>query len=236
MITEIKVGVAVPWRPDPSRITAFRAFLNFYQNYFPEFNFYFADSDTKQWSNGQASNKATEMAIADECDVIISADADSIPNKKALIKAIEKSYKENIITQPFSRRFELNYDTTQLYLRRAISKKEIRAKADFSHFHPGVLQVLTPKVFKELNGWDERFFGCSGDDVAFEFAHKAIYGVEYFRIDSEIYSLWHDNRDKSTWDNNQKRLEEVYMAPDMTAEKMREIISGNRLDSKQIKL
>ena len=230
MSESLKVGVAVPWRPQASRITPFRVFLNFYQNYFPEFSFYFADSDTEQWNNGQASNKATEMAIADGCDVILSADADSIPNKKALRVAIERAYKTNRITQPFYRRFDMDYETTELYLRRSISKKEIRARAKFSFHNPGVLQVLTPKVFEELNGWDERFFGCSGDDVSLEFAHKAIYGVEYFRVDSDIYSLWHDDRDATTWDDNQKRLEEVYMAADMTADKMQEIISGNRLD------
>lgn len=230
MSESLKVGVAVPWRPQASRITASRVFLNFYQNYFPEFNFYFADADTEQWSAGQARNKSTQLAIDDGCNVIVSADADSIPNKQALRAAINRAYETDRIVQPFYRRFDMDQETTEQYMRRSVSKKEIRGKAKFSWHHPGVLLVLTPKVFEDLNGWDERFFGCSGEDVALEFAHKAIYGTEYFRVDSDVYSLWHDDRDMATWDGNQQRLEEVYMPPNMTAERMREIISGNRLD------
>jgi hypothetical protein len=96
--------------------------------------------------------------------------------------------------------------------------------------HSGVLVVLTPKVFKDLNGWDERM-GYSGEDVAFECSHVAIYGQKYFRFIGNMYSLWHE-RDFSIREKYEKHLEKNYLDPLITKEQMKKTISGNRINTK----
>jgi GT2 family glycosyltransferase len=229
MSKKLKVGVAIPWRPQESRLSAFYFVLNFYQNYFPDFKIYASDCSDQMWNVAEARNRAVEQAIKDGCDVVVVSDADVIPKKKMLKRAIKLAHKNQLIVQPFYRAFELNKEMTNRYVRGVISKKKIRKKANLLERSPGGILVITPKVFKALNGWDQRFRGWGYEDVALSWVHACIMGYEYIRLDSEIYSLWHDDKDLSNLDKNEDRFKLIYREAINDLEKMKNLVLGNRI-------
>jgi predicted glycosyltransferase involved in capsule biosynthesis len=229
MSKKIKVGVAIPWRPHDSRLRGFFLVLNFYANYFPEYHIYVEDSEFEVWNSSNARNRAVQRAIDDGCNVIIVSDADLIPKKKMLKRAVLKAYKENIVTQPFYRHFRLDEEMSEKYARGVCSKKEIRNNAVLIERTTGGLVVITPKVFKKLNGWDERFKAWGYEDTAFSWAHNCILGKDYFRFDSESYSFYHEDRDMSLIEKNEERLKTVYRPAVLERKKMKNVIKGNRI-------
>jgi hypothetical protein len=157
------------------------------------------------------------------------SDADLIPKKKMLKRAVLKAYREDVITQPFYRHFRLDEEMTEKYARGICSEKEIRKKAVLIERTPGGLLVITPKVFKKLNGWDERFKAWGYEDTALSWAHNCILGRDYFRFDSESYSFHHEDRDMSSIEKNEERLKTVYKPAVLDRKKMKKLVKGNRI-------
>jgi predicted glycosyltransferase involved in capsule biosynthesis len=229
MSKKMKVGVAIPWRPQESRLRGFFLVLNFYANYFPKYQIYVEDSESEVWNVSNARNRAVQKAIDDGCNVVIVSDADLIPKKKMLKRAVLKAYREDVITQPFYRHFRLDEEMTEKYARGICSEKEIRKKAVLIERTPGGLLVITPKVFKKLNGWDERFKAWGYEDTALSWAHNCILGRDYFRFDSESYSFHHEDRDMSSIEKNEERLKTVYKPAVLDRKKMKKLVKGNRI-------
>lgn len=240
-LNNLKVGIVIPWRPEPSRVVAFNFVVSFYRNYFPDMKLYISDCKSEPWIAAEARNLGTEAAIADNCDVIVAADADHIVRKKAFKKAILMSHKLQIATQPFYRHFKLNESLTNKLMKNTISRKEIRKKAEYSDRVPGGVLIYTPDVFETLNGFDERFDGYGGEDVGFNVAHKTIYGVELLRIDSEGLSLWHESSKYRTsemllsYEKNERELQKFYYPAEGNIEMMKEVISRNRINRLGVK-
>jgi predicted glycosyltransferase involved in capsule biosynthesis len=225
----MKVGLVIPWRPQPTRVYAFEATMNRYSDQLPGVTAYYGDTDDEIFNPSGARNKGCLEAIADGCDVLVVSDADLFVEPYPLHKSIEKAASENVISIPY---------IDLLFLSKMESDEIIAGREDVHSLakKPGItifrgqvggIFVLSESTFRILNGWDERFQGWGFEDLAIREAHKAIFNRDLHRTYGIAVSLNHEDRDKSLLEDNESRFKE-YQSLGLSREEMIEHVKGNR--------
>lgn len=225
----MKIGLVIPWRPQPTRIYAFKATVSRYSNQLPGVNIYYGDTDDEIFNVSGSRNRGCMEAISDGCDILIVSDADIFLEPYPLHKSIEKAASENIVSLPFTDIMFLSQMESSALITGEETLYSIRQKPGITVFYYqiGGVFVLSAATFKILNGWDERFEGWGFEDLAMNEAHKAILGKDYHRSHGISGSLYHDDRDKSNLEKNESRFKE-YQTLGLSKEEMVEHVKGNR--------
>lgn len=222
----MKIGIVIPWRPQPSRMAAKKFVVAHYKKMLPEAKIYFADKKGGRWNISGSRNIGCDMAIADGCDVIVVSDADVYVQKETLIDACKYSFENNLCSLPFHHLGGIDEDEVPKFIKYGVDgKTEYRIK--WTKAQMGGVCVITPKLFKLMNGWDERFTGWGYEDLAFRVAHILITNSEIHRSDAGAFWLGHSDRDKSTEKLNSK-LYEFYKT--LLKEEVEEWVKGNRFE------
>ncbi|NKS98790.1 hypothetical protein GS498_20460 [Rhodococcus hoagii] len=204
------VDVAIPWRKAPDRIAAFERVKNWYEHH--GFNVITADSRKHKTFNVSASRN---MAVAKATsDVIVVADADTIPDLAALLQAVEECRGE--VIYPFDRYRYLSpehVDTVDLHA--------VTPEREFQQSVGGLL-VTTRASWDVLGGMDEGFRQWGYDDNAFYAAAATLVGAR--RIPGTVYAFGHDaDRDLSESNPGKSRFE-LYKFAQGRPEIMRELV------------
>lgn len=223
----MNVGLVIPWRPQPSRLYAFEATIARYSEQLPGVATYFADTEDEIFSVAGSRNRGCLEAIADDCDVLIVSDADVFVEPYTLNKAIEKAYKENVVSVPYTELLVLNQDQSTSLIKGEYNLQQMRPRARMLQRQVGGIFVLSSSTFGILNGWDERFVGWGFEDMAMQEAHKAIFGRDFDRPYGIAACLYHEDRDKSQLDGNEAKFKE-YQSLGLSKAEMLEHVKGNR--------
>jgi hypothetical protein len=225
---DFKLGIAIPWRPQPSRIYAFNAIVEKYKKDFVDVPIYYGDFPSERWNVSGSRNLATQEAFDAGCDVVLVSDADFFMPPMAIMEGAEKALKRQKMVIPFSNLY---------FCDEAISKKLIEGDIELNlvgRYLPVYRRqvagsnILTRQVFETMNGWDERFNGWGYEDVAFVIAHETLIG-DVIRINNYAGSLYHDDRDKELVEVNREHAK-LYELARGNQTKMRELVAGNRLN------
>jgi predicted glycosyltransferase involved in capsule biosynthesis len=223
----MKLGIVIPWRAQPSRIYAFDAVVARYATQFPEAKIYFADKEGERWNMSGSRNLGCEMAIADGCDVMLVSDADIYLDAYVIGHSMKEATERQSVSIPYTKAIYINKDDSLSIIRGDISDiSKLRWGNSVDQNQSGGACVITPQVFKKLNGWDERFVGWGFEDSAFRMAHEKLLGAEMHRAEGFIGFLYHKDRDKELVGLNEKLFNEYNS---MTTEQMMEHIKGNRV-------
>lgn len=224
---DIRAAVAMPWRPQPDRIKAFEYVKAWWEgNGFVEDKSLFIGEEpsTTDLPFSLAEARNAMVSKAGHADVVIVADADTVPEIGLIREAIELSMTPRTVVYPFTGYRYLD----SRYLDSA-------SCPGFEHlFGPqGCLNTLMPKwtmqdsvggimvtsvlTYWEFGGMDEKFERCWGfEDVAFLTVAKALGTVR--RLPGSVYSFSHDvegiGRDWSDENPNYWRAELYRMAQD----------------------
>lgn len=205
--TNVTVDVCIPWRAQPDRLAAFDRVMEWWADL--GFRPILADSDPDYRFNlSQARNAAVAQSSA---EVVIVADADTIPDAKALLRAIRRA-RYNRVVYPFDR---------YVYL---APGQEPGGEPERSYTHSfGGLMVLKRSLYWDLGGHDEKFRQWGFEDTAFQLVAETLASTE--RVPGTVYAYNHSAERDMTTSNPGRARVALYRFARRDAAVMRELIS-----------
>ena len=183
-----KIGLVIPWREQPSRIKPLQAVLAWYQTNLPDIEVFYADRPGEKWNAAASRNDGVKRAQEAHCDVIILNDADTLPEIKPLLEAIEQCKTDGLVHSPYNKCKYIDMEMSELYY----VGKDIRL-LKHTLFSPatGGIWVCTPEAWWSVYGMDEKFQQWGPEDAAFDISHRIIKGVPLVPHEGYIYCLGH---------------------------------------------
>ena len=202
------IDVCIPWRTHPDRVPAFKRVKAWYEE--RGYNVITADSRKHEIFNVAASrNLAVSKASS---DVVVVADADTIPDETALNIALQSPVG---VVYPFDRYRYLTVESVELPADEWVVDREYRSSV-------GGLFVCTSDTYWSIGGQDERFTRWGAEDNAFWMAADTLASVT--RIPGVVHAFGHDaDRDLSMQNPGLVRRE-LYRFAHRNPALMRELI------------
>lgn len=189
-----RVLVAVPWRPQPHRVYAHDLTVQRYRELLPDASLRDVDTDHDPFCLAACRNTAVRHAEFNGYDVVVLADADTLPEREPLLAAIEAARTSGLVHLPYTEYRSLRVDGTEQY----------RAGVPLDRCNhlvvPGAcsgVYVTTPATWWAHGGQDELFRGWGFEDAAWWSAHKTLLGAEPVRHDGRVYALHHESQVKT---------------------------------------
>ena len=193
------IDVCVPWRSQPDRVAAFQHVTALWRN--AGFNVILGDSSPDRPFNlSRARNSAVEQATT---DVVVVADADTVPDMNAVQTAIYACRRHGGVWYPF---------TTYHYLSATVTPgddlNEAPAEQVYQH-SVGGLFIIRRTDYWRLGGFDERFQGWGGEDTAFHLAASHLSTTH--RIPGTVYAFNHtaDRNMRGPWVQHMARYRQA---------------------------
>jgi hypothetical protein len=172
--------VAIPWRPAPDRLAAYRRIRHFWAN--AGYPVVTADSDPSlPFNRSQARNNAVLTA---EAEVVVVADADTLCEPRVVAEAVAGVGGE--VVYPHDQYCPVAADLTEaswgdlLAAPRAFYLRDDGWEGDWQGewtIWPGGIIVARSETYWRLGGFDERFTGWGGEDNAFILAATTLTGI-----------------------------------------------------------
>ena len=190
----MRVLVAIPWRPQPHRIYAHDLTVARYRELLPDADLIDVDTEHEPFCLAACRNEGVRIAGNLGHDVVVLADADTLPEREPLLEAIEQARYSRFVHLPYTQYRSLRIDGT----------KQHRAGIPLDRCNhlvipaacSGIL-VANPATWRSLGGQDERFRGWGMEDVAFLIAHRTLLRSGFPRHDGNVYALHHDSAAKA---------------------------------------
>lgn len=135
----------------------------------------------------RAAARNAAAAAAGDWDVAIFSDADTfMPGPEPIWRAIDKAAESGQVVLPHDRYVALTSRGTLQALRGHRWDQHVKVvKAGV----PLGIMVVPRVAWEQLGGFDSRFQGWGGEDVAFRIAASTLCGLE--RLPGTIVHLWH---------------------------------------------
>ena len=193
MAQNINIGIVIPWRAKPDRVKGFNAVVNWYKENIPEAHIILADSGDSPFSLSGSRNSGVRQAQDMGMDIIVINDADTFPEKDALMEAIFDCLNDGLVHLPYNQYKSLQIDGSKQFFRGLPL-----SQCDYFEV-PGAcsgVYVCTPETWWSHYGQDERFRGWGFEDAAWWSAHKTILGQEPVRHEGSVYALTHKSEVK----------------------------------------
>ena len=206
----LDVAVCIPWRPQPHRIAAFNYVTSWWTS--QGLRVVLGDSDHEVFNISAARNRAVTKAHA---DIVIVADADTVPSMAPMTTALRQVQKHMVI-YPFSTyRYISAEPSPDLDLEKLPAEREYRNSV-------GGLFVCHSETYWELGGMDAGFERWGYEDNAFHLAAETLARV--VRIPGAVYAFGHEaERDMSRQNPGASRIE-LYRFARRKPDIMRELV------------
>lgn len=179
--------VAIPWRPQPSRIDAFERVVAWYGDNLPHVEIVTVDTDDEVFVLAACRNAA--MAAAQPGEVVVIGDADTIPEREPLLAAIRAAASSDRVQMPYDEYRWLGRTGTADYAA-GVPLEDCRVE-QWVHTACSGVYVATSHVWASHGGQDEGFRGWGFEDAAWLEAHTTILGAPPQRHAGRVYALHH---------------------------------------------
>ena len=182
--------VVIPWRPQPSRLAALAAVTSWYGENLEGADIRLVDCDDPVFNLSQARNIGI-AGVDDPDEVVVIGDADTLPERGALLAAIDGAAD--------SGRVHLPYDEYRWLGASGTAQFAAGTPLDLCDFElvrgacSGVY-VTTPRTWASHGGQDERFRGWGFEDAAWYVAHETLLGEAPRRHPGAVYALHHETQ------------------------------------------
>jgi len=150
-----------------------------------------------EWSRASAINNAAQKA--NDWEIALIADADTIPDPGSIRRAISWVRDTRGVARPHDQRFMLSSEGTEIFLRQgpnALSSQHIGK----THIGGGLL-VVHREAWDKLGGYGEEYVGYGREDSHFNI--RALVQSQFDRVPGKCWHLWHDRSECVFAINNQ---------------------------------
>lgn len=201
----MRFSVLIPYRRAPGRERAYFYTLSWWGRHFPAVQLCIGNSEGEDFNRSEARNNAFRLA---DKEVLVVADADTVPNVEAVTMAVDLVAAGDapwVLPYGLGRYYNLSMETTEdIYREKPETVQEPWTAIQWEHKLDSVAGCLVMRRghFKALGGYDPRFTGWGGEDVAFAHALDVVVGP-HARCDSYICHLWHPVALQTTFDGPQ---------------------------------
>lgn len=188
MGTELRVLVAVPWRPQPSRVAAHEATVARYRELLPDAEVVDVDTGHEPFCLAGCRNKGVRLAESAGADVVVLGDADTLPEREPLLAAISAAAATGKVHLPYTEYRSLRRDGTAQFNAGVplVRCAHLAIRAACSGVY-----VTAPGTWWGCGGQDERFLGWGMEDVAWLVCHRTLLGGDPVRHKGRVYALSH---------------------------------------------
>jgi hypothetical protein len=209
------VMVCIPWRPQPHRLAAFERVVGWYEDH--GYQVVLGDSHHETFNLAAARNAA--VRAAGDAEIVVVADADTIPEARALMRAIRRATSQPMVVYPFEHYVYLgDVDPATVDLERLA---ELPHEQTYTHSVGGLL-VVQRQLYWELGGHDEGFRRWGYEDTAFEIVAETLARTD--RITGSVYAFGHEaDRDMSDANPGRSRIQ-LYRYARRNPKIMRELV------------
>jgi hypothetical protein len=181
-----RVVVAVPWRPQASRLDAFDQLVTWYQHHLPDVELRTIDTDDAIFNVARCRNQA--VGAEGDDDVVVLNDADTLPEREPLLRAIEGAAATSTVHLPYT---EYRWFGAVGSAQYAAGVPADECDFDLVRGACSGVTVTTPRTWFAHGGQDERFRGWGFEDAAWYLAHETMLGRPPERIQGRVYALHH---------------------------------------------
>ena len=213
--------VIIPWRPQPSRLAAFDAVTGWYRDNLDNVRILTVDSPDPVFNLAQCRNLGIAM-IEDPNEVVIINDADTLPEREALLVAIGAAHRDAYVHLPYTAYRWLGRHGSASY-----AEGTPLTDCDFELVRGACsgVYVTTPATWRAHGGQDERFRGWGFEDAAWYLAHETLLGAPPQRTPGAVYALHHETqlREGPQYDLN-AALMQRYRDAAASPEAMRQLV------------
>jgi hypothetical protein len=186
----MRVLVAVPWRAQPDRVYAHDLTVQRYREILPDAHIVDVDTDHTPFCLAACRNNGVRRADEHGADVVVLADADTLPEREPLLEAIEQARYSRFVHLPYTEYRSLRATGTGQH--RAGKPLQECDHLTVDGACSGVY-VTTPATWWSHGGQDELFRGWAPEDAAWMCAHKTLLGAEPVRHEGRVYALHHNS-------------------------------------------
>ncbi len=179
--------VVIPWRPQPSRLAAIDAVVEWYVQNLGDVDIRTIDSDDELFNLARCRNLGIDR-IENEEEVVVINDADTIPQLEPLIEAIGAAATSGLVHLPYTRYHWLGAPGTAQF-----TDGTPLPDCGFELVQGACsgVYVTTPKSWWSHGGQDERFRGWGFEDAAWYVAHETLLDEAPRRHPGVVYALHH---------------------------------------------
>ncbi|MGV8895672.1 MAG: hypothetical protein ACOH10_15085 [Rhodoglobus sp.] len=216
--------VIIPWREQPTRISALNAVRDWYLNEIDDVDFVLVDSHDGVFNLSQARNLGV-ASITDPHRVVVINDADTIPQRDSLLHAVDAAANSGLVHLPY----------TEYHWLGAPGSAQFAAGAELDDCEFELVRgacsgvyVTTPQTWVSHGAQDERFRGWGFEDAAWYLAHSTLLGEPPRRSDGRVFALHHaaQPREGDQYDANAALMERYKEAAGDVAA-MRALVDGS---------
>ena len=178
--------VVIPWREHPTRIAALDIVRHWYTREIGDVRFVLVDSHDDVFNLSQARNIGIAAAHPDV--VVVVNDADTIPQREPLLRAIADAATSGLVHLPYTEYHWLGASGTAQH-----TAGTALDNCDFELVRGACsgVYVTTPRTWASHGAQDERFRGWGFEDAAWYLAHSTLLGNAPRRTEGRVYALHH---------------------------------------------
>jgi len=180
------VTVVIPWRPQPSRVPAFETVVAWWRDALPEAEIVPVDTDDEVFNLARCRNVG--VARADDGEVVVVADADTLPQLEPLLAAVDAARTSGRVHLPYTEYRWLGPDGSAQF---AAGTPLERCDHELVRGACSGVYVTTRATWLSHGGQDERFRGWGFEDAAWYLAHETLLGEPPVRHDGLVFALHH---------------------------------------------
>lgn len=180
------VTVAIPWRATPSRVKPYQRVREFWAS----MGFPVVTADSNPWrpfNRAQARNRAVAQVGT---EYVVVADADSLPEKRAIVQALATVQGEVVLPFTANRVISAAW-VDELDLAAApTADGPLTSSDDVTGVGTGGVWVMRTVTWHYLGGMDERFVRWGGEDASFIALAATLAGAR--RVEGMLVAFDHD--------------------------------------------
>lgn len=190
----MSVAVIVPHRPvDEHRAAAFETVRGWWALACPEFQVVPVDDGGEPFSRAGSVNLGAEGCDA---DVLVIADNDVLISRRQILDAVALAVSGLGLVQPFDELRWFDPAATRVLLEQPWRAFDQSAPAPELVFTPcentpllGGMNVVSRRTWDAVGGFDRRFRGWGGEDIAFARVCAEVAPIR--RVQGPLMHLWH---------------------------------------------
>jgi predicted glycosyltransferase involved in capsule biosynthesis len=222
----MKIGIAMGWRPQPTRISAWEAVCNHYSKQIPGVKLFMGDYPSEEYNYSASRNTAMEKAIKAGCDVVMMSDADFIIETESFVRGAKICYQDEKFVVGYDQLYLADEQTSQEIIQEGLDWSKITSRSEVNIVNVGGAVFLTPLIYKTINGWDERFQNWGYEDKAIYLAASILVGS--VKLNGLAVALYHLDRNQSNLRKNADLYYE-YEIRQHQPEEMLKLVTGNKV-------